>query len=411
MTMAKKLRMDWFLCSVTTALAVFGTVMVYSASAMISLQETKNNPSGATEFAYFYKQAIFTLVGLLLMWFATRFDYHLLQKKVIVYGLVAITIVLLVAVYFFPPINGARRWIRLSGFSFQPSELAKLVFPLFLASHFAQVPVERFKNVLPCLFLLVTFGGLILFEPDLGTTFILCVVFGVVYFSAGARFTHLAMLALPLIAALCVALVVAPWRFQRLMAFTDPCGEEYASTVGYQVCQSLYAIGSGGIFGEGFARGQQKLFYLPYPYSDFIFAVIGEELGLIGTMAVVVAFALFLWRGARAALLAPDRFGNLLGIGIVTAIVTQAILNLSVVVSLLPAKGIPLPFISYGGSSIVVTLFSVGLLLNLSQHAGFVPVSEGTISTNGSKESSKRGSQRKKVKLRRDAGKRVGSLR
>ncbi len=403
--------MDWFLCSVTTALVVFGTVMVYSASAMISLQETKNNPSGATEFAYFYKQAIFALVGLLLMCLATRFDYNLLQKKVIVYGLVTATIVLLIAVYFFPPINGARRWIRLSGFSFQPSELAKLTFPLFLASHFSQVQVERFRSVLPCLFLLFTFGSLILFEPDLGTTFILCVVFGVVYFSAGARFIHIAMLVLPLIMALCLALVIVPWRFQRLMAFTDPCSEEYASTAGYQVCQSLYAIGSGGILGEGFARGQQKLFYLPYPYSDFIFAVIGEELGLVGTMAVILAFVLFLWRGARAALLAPNRFGNLLGIGIVTVIVTQVILNLSVVVSLLPAKGIPLPFISYGGSSVVVMLFSVGLLLNLSQYSGFVYVSEGTVVVNGSKELLKGGRRSKKIKFDQDRRRRIKSLK
>jgi cell division protein FtsW len=163
------------------------------------------------------------------------------------------------------------------------------------------------------------------------------------------------------------ALIFAPWRLRRLAAFFDPCDPENAATAGYQVCQSLYAIGSGGIFGEGFAKGQQKLFYLPYPYSDFIFSVVGEELGLIGTLAVVVAFGLLLWRGARAALLAPDRFGTLLGIGITTGIIVQALFNISVVISILPAKGIPLPFISYGGSSVMVTLFAVGILLNISQ--------------------------------------------
>ena len=148
----------------------------------------------------------------------------------------------------------------------------------------------------------------------------------------------------------------------------------HADDAGYQVVQSLYAIGSGGILGEGFAKGQQKLFYLPYPYSDFIFAVVGEEFGLIGTLGIVLAFGLLLWRGTRAALLAPDRFGMLLGIGIITGIVVQALFNISVVISILPAKGIPLPFISYGGSSIIVTLFAVGILLNLSQYAGFVEI-------------------------------------
>jgi len=158
----------------------------------------------------------------------------------------------------------------------------------------------------------------------------------------------------------------------RLIAFVDPCALENAAGAGYQVCQSLYAIGSGGVLGEGFAKGQQKLFYLPYPYSDFIFAVVGEELGLIGTLAVVIAFGFLLWRGTRAALLAPDRFGMLLGIGLITGLIVQALFNISVVISILPAKGIPLPFISYGGSSIVVTLFAVGILLNISQFAGFV---------------------------------------
>jgi cell division protein FtsW len=155
---------------------------------------------------------------------------------------------------------------------------------------------------------------------------------------------------------------------KRLLSFLDPW--ENSADGSYQVVQGLYAIGSGGILGEGFAKGQQKLFYLPYPYSDFIFAVVGEELGLIGTLGIVVAFGLLLWRGTRAALLAPDRFGMLLGIGIITGIIVQALFNISVVISILPAKGIPLPFISYGGSSILVTLFAVGILLNLSKHAG-----------------------------------------
>lgn len=373
--MAKKLRIDWFLFAIAAGLALFGAVMVYSASAMISLQETKNNPAGATEFAYFYKQIGFTAIGLFVMWLATKFDYRLLQHKYVVYGLIGVTVILLLAVFAFPPINGARRWIRLPGMSFQPSELAKIVLPIFLAWFLTEKEKsvgDLKETVLPCLGALAVLGGLVFLEPDLGTTIVLCAIFVAVYFAAGANILHILSVGAVLLVIGVGALIFAPWRVQRLIAFLDPCGEANAAGAGYQVCQSLYAIGSGGIFGEGFARGEQKLFYLPYPQSDFIFAVVGEELGLIGTLAVVVAFGLLLWRGTRAALMAPDRFGNLLGIGIVTGIIVQALFNISVVVSLVPAKGIPLPFISYGGTSIVVTLAAVGILLNLSQHAGFV---------------------------------------
>jgi len=377
--MAKKLRVDWFLFAISATLALFGAVMVYSASAMISLQETKNNPQGATEYAYFYKQLTFALTGIFLMWLLTRFDYRILQEKIFVYGLLALTILLLGLVFLFPPVNGAQRWIRFGGFSFQPSELAKLTLPIFLASFLAnkEEEINSFKqSLLPCLLVLAILCGLIFAEPDLGTTIVLCAIFFVVCFSAGAKIRHLGLMVLPALGLFALALISSPWRLKRLMAFLDPCAPENASGSGYQVCQSLYAIGSGGVFGEGFAKGQQKLFYLPYPYSDFIFAVIGEELGLIGTVGLVLAFGLFLWRATRAALCAPDRFGMLLGIGIVTGIIVQALFNLSVAVSILPAKGIPLPFISYGGSSIVVTLSAVGILLNLSQYAGFVHVEE-----------------------------------
>jgi cell division protein FtsW len=222
---------------------------------------------------------------------------------------------------------------------------------------------------LPCAGVLVGLCGLILFEPDLGTVIVLATVFIVVYFTAGAKVLHVVPAIAGCIIVGAFALILSPFRRARILAFLNPW--ENADGSAYQVVQGLYAIGSGGITGEGFAQGQQKLFYLPYPYSDFIFAVVGEELGLIGTLAVVVAFGLLLWRGARAALYAPDRFGKLLGIGIIAGLITQALFNISVVISILPAKGIPLPFISYGGSSIVLTLFSVGILLNISQYAGF----------------------------------------
>ena len=352
--------------AIAAGLAVFGTMMVYSASAMIAHRET----GGASQFTYFYKQSAFTLAGLAAMFVASRVDYRRYQAPAFVYGSLGFTVVCLIAVFAFPEINGASRWIRFGGLSFQPSEIAKITLPLFLAYFLTknEKSVGDLKTtVIPCIGALVLLGGLVFLEPDLGTAIVLCAIFSAVYFAAGAKLLHIASVALVMILAGVGAIVFAPWRVERLMAFLDPF--KHSDDAGYQVVQSLYAIGSGGVLGEGFAKGQQKLFYLPYPYSDFIFSVVGEEFGLVGTLAVVVAFGLLLWRGSRAALLAPDRFGTLLGIGLITGIIVQALFNISVVISILPAKGIPLPFISYGGSSVIVTLVAVGILLNISQGA------------------------------------------
>ncbi len=386
--MTKKLRTDWFLFAIAAGLALFGTIMVYSASAMIALRETE----GASQFTYFYKQLGFTLAGLAVMYLTSKIDYRIYQNHLVVYGLLALTVVLLLGVFGFPPTNGARRWIRFAGFSFQPSEIAKIALPIFLA-YFLTKNEESVgdlkETVLPCAAVFGFLCGLILVEPDLGTTIVLCAIFVAVYFAAGAKILHLGVVGFSLFLIGVGALVFAPWRMERLMAFLDPF--KYADDAGYQVVQGLYAIGSGGILGEGFAKGQQKLFYLPYPFSDFIFAVVGEELGLVGTLAIVIAFSLLLWRGARAALNAPDRFGQLLGMGIITGIVVQALFNISVVISILPAKGIPLPFISYGGTSIITTLFAVGILLNLSQHAASVSVEKSEKETQKRKRRGKTG--------------------
>ena len=376
--MTKKLRIDWFLFAIAASLALFGAVMVYSASAMIALKET----DGASQFTYFYKQFGFTLLGLAAMFAVSKIDYHLYQNKTVVYTILILTGILLLSVFGFHSINGARRWIRFPGISFQPSEVAKIALPIFLAYFLTKNEKtigDLRETVLPCLGVLGGLGALIMLEPDLGTTMVLCAVFVAVYFAAGAKWTHILLTLGSLLLLGVAALVLSPFRMKRLFAFLDPW--EHSADGSYQVVQGLYAIGSGGIFGEGFAKGQQKLFYLPYPYSDFIFAVVGEELGLFGTLAVVVAFGLLLWRGTRAALLAPDRFGMLLGIGIITGIVVQALFNISVVISILPAKGIPLPFISYGGSSIIITLCAIGVLLNLSQYAGTVSTDKSEVET------------------------------
>ena len=365
--MVSRLKTDWFMFALAAGLALFGALMVYSASAMIAVRET----AGASQFTYFYKQFAFTVAGLAVMFAASRVDYRRLETPVAVYGIFALTVLMLIAVFAFPEINGARRWIRIGPFSLQPSEMAKIALPIFLA-YFLTRNEDRVgelkSTVIPCIGALVLLGGLVFIEPDLGTTIVLCAIFSTVYFAAGAKLLHIATVAGAMVVMALGAVLLAPWRVERLMAFLDPFA--HSDDAGYQVVQSLYAIGSGGLFGEGYAKGQQKLFYLPYPYSDFIFSVVGEELGLVGTLAVVIAFGLLLWRGTRAAVKASDRFGMLLGIGIITGIIVQALFNISVVTSLLPAKGIPLPFISYGGSSVLVTMAAVGILLNISRQGG-----------------------------------------
>lgn len=349
---------------IAAGLAVFGALMVYSASAMMAMRESGDT----SQYTYFLKQGLFVAVGIVGMFATSRIDYHLYQKQWVIVSILAVTVIALLAVFAFPPINGATRWIRFGGFSFQPSELAKIALPMFLA-YFLTRNEDRVgdikSTVAPCVGVFAVLAGLVLAEKDLGTTIVLCAIFSAVYFAAGARLVHIGVVGAGLVLVGVVSIFAAPWRVARVMAFLDPF--KYSDDEGYQVVQSLYAIGSGGIFGEGYARGQQKLFYLPYPYSDFIFSVVGEELGLVGTLSVVVAFALLLWRGTKAAFAAPDRFGMLLGIGLITGIIAQALFNISVVISILPAKGIPLPFISYGGSSVLLTLIAIGILLNIAR--------------------------------------------
>jgi len=364
--MPQKLQIDKWLFSATVGLALFGVVMVYSASAVIAVQENHS------QFHYVIKQGIWTLFGFVAMFVAMRFDYQRLNRRWIVYGALLVTILLLLAVFASAPVNGARRWIKFGGFSAQPSELAKLVLAMFLAYFLekrAGAEGSFWKTFLPCMIPLAVLAGLVVREPDLGTALMLAIIGITICFAAGVRPRHVVYAAIPGLLFVAKMVVFTPFRWRRMATFLDPWADQQGS--GYQVVQSLIAVGSGGSHGLGFAQGRQKLLFLPFAHSDFIFAVIGEELGLIGALIVVSVFAVFLWRGMRAALRAPDRFGMLLGIGIVVGIVAQALLNISVVLALVPTKGIPLPFISYGGSSLVPTLAGVGILLNISQYAAF----------------------------------------
>lgn len=363
--MPQKLQIDKWLFSATVGLALFGVVMVYSASAVIALQENHS------QFHYVIKQTVWTSLGFVAMFVAMRFDYQRLNQRWIIYGLLIVTVLLLVAVFGFRPVNGARRWIRLGGFSMQPSEIAKLSLALFLARFLEKRAGEEtsfWKTFLPCFAALGVVAGLVAKETDLGTALMLAIICFTICFAAGMRPRHLVYALVPALLFVGKMLIFTPFRWRRITSFVDPWADQQGA--GYQVVQSLIAVGSGGTHGLGFAQGRQKLLFLPFAHSDFIYAVIGEELGLIGALIVVFVFAVFLWRGMRAALRAPDRFGMLLGVGIVVGIVAQALLNMSVVLALLPTKGIPLPLISYGGSSLVPTLVGVGILLNISQYAG-----------------------------------------
>ncbi|MEJ7711652.1 MAG: putative lipid II flippase FtsW [Pyrinomonadaceae bacterium] len=357
--------MDEVLFGVTVGLVLFGVVMVYSASAALAAQENQN------PYHYVMRQGAWTIVGLAAMYIGMRMNYSVLRNKYLVGALLTLTVVLLIAVFAFPKINGAHRWIRFGGFSLQPSEASKFALTLFLAYFLERRAGEEhnlWSTFVPCVAVTGLIAGLVVLEPDLGTSLMLAVTCFVVCYAAGVRIAHLALAAAPALLAVTALLIFVPWRLQRMVTFLDPWADP--QNTGYQVVQSLIAVGSGGMDGLGFAQGKQKMFFLPFAHSDFIFAVIGEELGLTGALALLIVFGVLLWRGVRAALMAPERFGMLLGLGIIVPLVAQALFNMSVVLSLLPTKGIPLPFISYGGSSLVPTLFAIGVLLNISQQSG-----------------------------------------
>ncbi len=363
--MAKRVSVDKTLFIVTMLLVFVGLVMVFSASAVVA-KERAGSP-----YNFLLRQLAWALAGVLAMFAIMHLDYRRLKSPAVVFTLLGLTSLLLVSVFFLDRSHNTHRWIRLGTiFSFQPSELAKPAVILFLAYWLesrTKTMDDWRRTLLPVVMPVLACCALILAEPDLGTSVALFAIGACVLFVAGMRLRYFAAGLAPAFVVLAGFIWFVPWRRQRLFAFLDPYSDPQGR--GFHIIQSLIAVGTGGLTGMGLMEGKQKLFYLPEPFTDFIFAVTAEELGLLGSLFVVVLFATFLYRGVRAAVLSHDPFARYLATGITTMVVVQALFNMSVVLAMLPTKGIPLPFISYGGSSLFFTLVSVGVLLNITRHA------------------------------------------
>jgi cell division protein FtsW len=348
---------------VTLALVAFGMVMVYSAT-------SASAAIGGGNSVYFLKrQGLFALVGLVLLVIARRWNYRGLRKiaPLLVLGSLLLLFVALVGGQ---SINGARRWIMLGGTTFQPSELAKLALCVWTALYLTRRQVPRTLGELskPVGLVTVVFCALVLAEPDLGTVITLCLMVGAMLLVAGAPVRMLGTATAIVTTVVLLSIWFEPYRRTRIFSFIDPWHD--AQGAGFQTVQAMIGLGSGGIFGVGLGQGVQKVFYLPEAHTDMIFAIIGEELGLVGVTLVIAAYAAFGWAGLRIALRCRDPFGKALAVGITTLVCGQAALNLMAVVGLAPLTGIPLPLVSYGGTSIVVALASVGILLNIGRSDG-----------------------------------------
>jgi len=362
--MARKLKSDKVLFTATLLLVCTSVVMVYSASAGIATERFKDPR------LFLAKQVTWALVGMALAGLVMRIDYrHYGQPAIIWAGLVVVGLGL-VAVLFGHPINGAMRWLNIGPVGIQPSELAKIVVIVFTAA----LLERRMDRIAESPYVLLPIGialglilGLILVEPDLGTAVSIFMIAAVMLFAAGINYRYVLGVLLVTPAAFYLLVMTSEFRRQRVLAFLDPWAAPQGA--GYQMVQSMIAVGTGGIFGRGLMSGVQKWFYLPEPHNDFIYSVISEELGLVGATVVVACFCVITWRGLRTAMRAPDRFGTFLAIGLTTMVAFQAFFNISVVLGLAPTKGIPLPFVSYGGSSLVINLLGMAMLLNVSQHA------------------------------------------
>jgi cell division protein FtsW len=360
---ARKLKSDRVLFTATILLVCLSVVMVYSASAAVALDKFQR------PYLFLIKQGMWAALGIGVLAIVMRIDYRNYREPAFIWSCLGVVVLALVAVLFSPPVNNARRWFGIAGIGVQPSELAKLAAIFFIAALLERRMhrINEIKYALAPIGLLVfALFTLIILEPDFGTSMSLVLIATAMVFAAGLNYSYIlgaALCALPPVAYLVMS---SAYRRQRVMTFLDPWRDPLGA--GFQVIQSIIAVGTGGVWGKGLMNGVQKLFFLPEPHTDFIYSVISEELGLIGATAVLLCFAVITWRGLRVTLSAADRFGALLALGLTTMVAVQALFNISVALGLLPTKGIPLPFVSFGGSSLLINLLGMGILLNVSQH-------------------------------------------
>lgn len=350
---------------VVSLLLSIGIVMIYSTSAIYAGENHHDS------YFYIKKQAVWALLGIFLLMAFTMIDYHFLRKLSI--PLLFLSTFLLILVFvpgFGRAAGGARRWLRFASLSFQPSEFTKFAIVVYLADFLARKQSrirEIWKGIFLPLSIILLNMLLVVLQPDLGTTVLLGLVVFFLLFSAGMRISYLVTIALAALPVLYTVIFKSAYRRSRILIFLDPWKDSQGR--GFQIIQSWIALSSGGVFGLGLAQSRQKFFYLPEAHTDFIFSIIGEELGLVGTASILTLFIVFVMAGMRVAWKAPDLYGNLLATGIVTLIALQAIINIGVVTGTFPTKGLPLPFISFGGSNLVVNIASVGVLLNIARHS------------------------------------------
>lgn len=355
--------MDQILLFVTITLALVGLVMMFSASAVMAGKKFDDS------WYYLKRQLVWLTFGLILLHVASRIDYIWWKRLSLpLLGLIAALLVMVLIPSIGEEKHGARRWLLLGPISIQPAEMAKLVVVIYLAGYLVRKEdrLQDFSSgLLPPILVVGVLSGLVLREPDLGTVVVVGLVTGGLLFVGGARLSHLSALVLCAIPIGLALILTSPYRRPRLMAFLNP-GSDPANA-GHQITQSFLAFGSGGLFGVGLGEGKQKLLFLPEPHTDFVLALVGEELGFVGTGVIILLFAVFVLRGFQIATRARTPFGRYLGVGISTLIGIQALINACVATGLLPTKGLTLPFVSYGGSSLVVSLTGVGILLSISR--------------------------------------------
>jgi cell division protein FtsW len=360
--MAKRVSVDGWLFTVTLILVFVGLVMVFSASAVMAKERYGSG------YFFLLRQIGWAAGGIAAMLVAMKLDYRRYKHPAVVFSVLGVTTLLLISVFFLDRAHNTHRWIHFGGFSFQPSEVAKVAIILFLA-YFLENRTQSMSDwrntLLPAALPTAMFLALIVLQPDLGTAIACAAITACIMFVAGLELRYLGYASLASLIPLYFLIFRVAWRWDRIKAFVNPYSDPQGK--GFHIIQSLIAVSTGGITGLGFMEGKQKLFYLPEPHTDFIFAVTAEELGLLGSLVLLLLFGIFLWRGVRTALRTQDMFGRLLAVGITSMVVVQAFINISVVLGIMPTKGIPLPFVSYGGSSLFVTLACVGVLLNITK--------------------------------------------